>query len=133
VGPVDGESEFGETELEDLVMLEGPQQILQLTLEKQVNDFMKEEITDADDYANWIQWAADVEQSKQTLLEATNATEMFVILQVQQMDIVDSSSNIKEQFADNRKEDSRWGEICQKIQIDQNLDKEMRQQLWRIL
>jgi hypothetical protein len=29
---VEGESEFGDTELENLVMLEGPQQILQLTL-----------------------------------------------------------------------------------------------------
>ncbi len=54
MGPVDGESEFGDTELEDLVMLEGPQQFLQLTLEKQAGDFMKEEITDADNYANWI-------------------------------------------------------------------------------
>jgi hypothetical protein len=73
VGPVDGESEFGDTELEDLAMLEGPQQILQLTLEKQAGDFMEEEITDADDYADWIQWAADAEQSKQTLPEATSA------------------------------------------------------------
>jgi hypothetical protein len=40
-------------------MMEGPQQILQLTLQHQADDFMKEEITDADDYANWIQWAAD--------------------------------------------------------------------------
>jgi hypothetical protein len=31
-GQVEGESEFGHTELENLVMLEGPQQILQLTL-----------------------------------------------------------------------------------------------------
>jgi len=52
VGPVDGESEFGDTELEDLVMMEGSQQILQLTLEKQAGDLMKEEITDADDYAD---------------------------------------------------------------------------------
>jgi hypothetical protein len=74
VGPVDGEFEFGDTELEDLVVLEGPQQILQLTLERQVGDFMKEEITDADDYADWIRWAADVEQGKQTLPEATSAT-----------------------------------------------------------
>jgi len=29
---VEGESEFGDTELENLVMMEGPQQILQLTL-----------------------------------------------------------------------------------------------------
>jgi hypothetical protein len=133
VGPVDGESEFGDTELEDLVMLEGPQQILQLTLEKQAGDFMKEEITNADDYADWIQWAANAEQGKETLPEATNAAKVPVILQVQQMNIIDSSSNIKEQIVDNRKEDSRWGEICQKIRIDQNLDKEMAQQLWRIL
>jgi hypothetical protein len=133
VGPVDGESEFGDTELEDLVMLEGPQQILQLTLEKQAGDLMKEEITDADDYADWIQWAADAEQGKQTLPEVTSAAEVSVILQVQQMDIVDSSSNIKERIADNRKEDSRWGEICRKIRIYRNLDEEMGQQLWRVL
>jgi len=54
VGPVDGESEFGNTELEELVLLEGPQQILQLTLQEQADDLMKEEITDADDYADWI-------------------------------------------------------------------------------
>jgi hypothetical protein len=133
VGPVDGESKFGDIELEDLVMLEGPHQILQLTLEKQADDFMKEEITDDDDYADWIQWAMDAEQGKQTLPEATSAAEVSVILQVQQMDIADSSSNIKERIADNRKEDSRWGEICQKIRIAQNLDKEMGQQLWRVL
>ncbi|CAM6023198.1 unnamed protein product [Sphagnum balticum] len=34
VGPVDDESEFGNTKLEDLVLSEGPQQILQLTLQK---------------------------------------------------------------------------------------------------
>ncbi|CAK9219953.1 unnamed protein product [Sphagnum troendelagicum] len=54
VGPVDGESEFGDTELEDLVMMEGPQQILQLTLQNQADDFMKDEIINADDYADWI-------------------------------------------------------------------------------
>jgi hypothetical protein len=32
VKPVDDEAEFGNTELEDLVLLEEPQQILQLTL-----------------------------------------------------------------------------------------------------
>ncbi len=50
--PVTDESEFGNTELEDLVLLEGRQQMLQLTLQEQVDDFMKEEITDADDYAD---------------------------------------------------------------------------------
>ncbi len=54
VGPVHGESEFGNTELENLVLLEGPQQIMQLTLQQSADDLMKEEITDADDYADWI-------------------------------------------------------------------------------
>jgi len=34
VGPVDDEFEFENTELEELVLLEGPQQILQLTLQE---------------------------------------------------------------------------------------------------
>jgi hypothetical protein len=61
---IDDESKFGNTELEDLVLLEGPQQMLQLTLQEQADDFMKEEITDADDYADWIRWVSDVEQGK---------------------------------------------------------------------
>jgi hypothetical protein len=32
------------------VLLEGPQQILQLILQEQVDDFMEEEIIDADDH-----------------------------------------------------------------------------------
>jgi predicted aspartyl protease len=51
-GQVEGESKFGDTELEKLVMLEGPKQILQLTLQNQADEFMKEEITNADDYAD---------------------------------------------------------------------------------
>jgi len=50
--PVEGGFEFGDTELEKLIRSEGPQQILQLTLQNQANDLMKEEITDADDYAD---------------------------------------------------------------------------------
>jgi hypothetical protein len=33
VEPIEGESEFRDTELEELVLKEGPQQILQLTLQ----------------------------------------------------------------------------------------------------
>ncbi len=33
----------------------------------------------------------------------------------------------------NPKEDTRWGEICQKIRIDQHRDKGMERQLWKVL
>ncbi|CAK9873789.1 unnamed protein product [Sphagnum jensenii] len=64
IEPIDDEPEFGNTELEILVLLEGPQQILQLILQEQVDDFMEEEITDVDDYANWIKWVFDAEKGK---------------------------------------------------------------------
>jgi len=49
---INDESEFGNTELEELVLMEGPQQILQLTLQEQADNFMREEIIDANDYAD---------------------------------------------------------------------------------
>ncbi len=52
VGTTEEESEFGNTELENLVLSEGPQQILQLMLQDKAADFMKEEVTDSDDYAD---------------------------------------------------------------------------------
>ncbi len=129
VGPVDGGSEFGNIELEELVLLEGPQQILQLTLQEQTDDLMKEEITDADNYADWIRWVADVEQGKKTLLGPMNGAEVSVLLQVQHMDITDSHNSPKERLDDNRKADSRWSKICQKMRVDQDLNEEKGQQL----
>jgi len=92
---------------------------------------MKEEITDVDDYADWIRWVSDAEQGKQALPRGANCAEVPVLLQVQQMDIANSHNNLKEQLAlsNNRKASSRWGKICQKIRVDQNLDEEKGQQL----
>jgi hypothetical protein len=131
VEPIDDETEFGNIELEDLVLLEGPQQILQLILQEQVDDFMKEEITDADNYADWIKWVSDAEQGKQAISEVANCAEVLVLLQVQQMDSSLFPNSFKEQllFSDDRKANSRWEEICQKIRVDQSLDEEKGQQL----
>jgi predicted aspartyl protease len=64
VEPIDDKSEFRNTELEDLVLMEEPQQILQLILQDQADDFMKEEITDFDDYVDCIKWVFDAEKGK---------------------------------------------------------------------
>jgi hypothetical protein len=69
---------------------------------------MKEEITDADDYADWIRWAADGEHRKQNPSEAANATGGSVLLQVQQMEVVASSGNDKKRITDDRRGDARW-------------------------
>jgi hypothetical protein len=127
--PVNGAPEFGNTELEELILSEGPQQILQLTLQEQVNDLMKEEITDADDYADWIQWVADAERGKQVLSRGGKGAEVPVLLQVQREDIADSHNSIKAQLDHNREANSRWEEIRQKMRVDQVLNKEMGRQL----
>jgi hypothetical protein len=76
---------------------------------------MKEEITDADDYADWIQWAADGERHKQNLSKVVSATGESVLLQVQRMEITTSGGNVGEQIIDDVKGDTRWKDICQKL------------------
>jgi len=134
VEPIDDEPEFGNTGLENLVLVEGPQQILQLILLKQVDDYMGEEIVDADDYADWIMWVSDAEKGKQAIFETTNRAEVPVLLQIHQIK-GDSHNNCKEQVAlsDNWKLNTKWEEICQKIRVDHDLDEEKRQQLWKVL
>jgi hypothetical protein len=61
VKQIESEDEFGEDELGKLIEAEGSSEILQLILQEQADDFMNEEITEGDDYADWIRWVADAE------------------------------------------------------------------------
>jgi len=54
VEQIEEASEFGNTEFEEPVLQEGPEQILQLMLQDQTDEFMKEEISESDDYGDWI-------------------------------------------------------------------------------
>jgi hypothetical protein len=42
---------------------------------------MKEEVTDSDDYADWIQWVSDAEQSRQAMYESTQDLPVPLLLQ----------------------------------------------------
>ncbi len=57
---------------------------------------MEEEITNVDDYADWIKWVSDAEKGKQAISETTNCVEVLILLQVQQMDSGDSHNSFKE-------------------------------------
>jgi predicted aspartyl protease len=133
--PISEESEFGDTELEELVLMEGPQQILQLTLQEQADHFMREETADVDDYADWIKWVADAEQRKQALFGGVTNAEVPVLLQVQPLNDAAPCSNFKDQTVYTSKPgvSSRWEDICQKLRIDQNLDELKRPLLWKML
>ncbi len=100
--------------------LEGPQEILQLIIQEQADDFMEEEITDFDDYANQIQWVSDAKQGKHVISTTTKQEDAPMLLQLQQMngDIFPNKSTAPVPVPDDCKTDSRWEEINQKIRID---------------
>jgi hypothetical protein len=54
VEQISDDNEFWGNEFEDLVMSKRPQQILQLILQEQVDGFMEEEITNINDYVDWL-------------------------------------------------------------------------------
>ncbi len=53
-----------------------------MTLQEQADEFMKEEVTDSDDYDDWIQWVSDAEQGKQVILATLKHEETPVLLQL---------------------------------------------------
>ncbi len=144
------EDEFGNNGLEKLIASEGPPGILQLTLQEQADDFMNEEITDVDDYADWLRWVADAEQGKRTQRESTpDVVAMLVLQQTYPMDI--SSTPTLLQAVQVKADDfsctttgpsssschdemgNRWREVSQRIRIDSGLDEEGQRQLWDVL
>jgi hypothetical protein len=144
----DYEDEFGEDELEKLVKSEGPLEILQLILQEQADDFMNEGITEEDDYANWIRWVADAEQSRRVVCTPDAAVTLELpqsipkdtpsiptLRQVVQIKDDDSDRSTTKRLGSSSNEEmgTRWSEICQRIRIDRNLDEGRQQQLWRVL
>jgi hypothetical protein len=136
---IDHEDEFGNNELEKLVTSEGPPEILQLILQEQADGFMNEEVTDADDYADWIRWVVDAEQSRRTMCESTPDVVVTLMLQqpglrdtssipmlLQAVQMKDGNSNCSTtellKSSSHDKMGTRWREICQRIRIDNNLD-----------
>jgi hypothetical protein len=128
VEPIEDKFEFGNTELEELVLKEGPQQILRLMLQDQTDDFIREEITNFDDYADWIQWVSDAEKGKQASRVAARGAEVPALLQIHQVSGNDAHFNHKKQLAlsDDQKMSTRREEISQKIRIDHNLEEEKK-------
>jgi hypothetical protein len=79
---IDCDDEFRDAGLEELVRSEGPQEILQLILQEQVDGFMDEKITDANDYADWMRWVSDAEQSRRAMYESTRDAAVPLLLQL---------------------------------------------------
>jgi hypothetical protein len=132
--PICDESKFEDTELEQLVMREGPQQILQLTLQEQTDRLIKEEAGDSDDYADWIKWVTNAEQKKQAPSGSADV-EAPALLQVRRLNDTASCRKLEDQITttDESGVNSRWNDICQKIRIDPGLDELKRPLLWKVL
>jgi len=111
---------------------------------------MSGEITDANDYADWLRWVTDAEQGKRTQRESTpDADATLVLQQTYPTDISSiptllqvvqvkgddfsctttgpSSSSCHDELT------IRWRKISQRIKIDSSLDEGGQRQLWDVL
>jgi hypothetical protein len=111
---------------------------------------MTEEITDGDDYADWIKWAADAEKNRQTVHKSIHdvlvplllqqhyskhASAIPMLLQTVQMEDGNSDFEHIEKFGSSNHCELGiiWKEICERIKIDADLGECGKQQLWGIL
>ncbi len=105
---------------------------MQLSLQDQADDFMREEISESDDYADWIQWVSDAENGKPISKESALCVEVPMLLQIHQESRKEAHPKQLASSADCPEVNTRWEEISQKIRIDHNLGEEKKQQLWRM-
>jgi len=135
---IDLEDEFVDAEFEELASSEGPQEMLRLMLQEQADGIMTEEITDGDDYADWIRWVSDAEKSRQIIRESTHDVPVPLLLQqhypqhdstilmiLQTIQVKDGNPDCEpiEKFISPSRHESgiRWKEICERIKIDADL------------
>jgi len=134
------EDEFVDAEFEELFNSEGLQGMLQLMLQEQTNKIMTKEISNGDDYANWIKWASNAEESRLSVRESTRNVFGLVrlqqykpehdsviptILQTAQVETGKPDCKPNEEFASCSHLESgiKWKEICERIKVDTDLDK----------
>ncbi len=133
VEQIEEASEFGNTKFEELVLQEGPEQILQLTLQDQTDGFMKEEISESDDYGDCIQWVSDAEERRTRSRQFAVCTELPAVLQTHRPTKDEDLSERSATSPGCSNVSTRWEEISQKIRIDHDLGEERKQQLWKML
>jgi len=92
---------------------------------------MEEEITNTNDYDDWLKWAFNIEKIKHAMFESTSYAKILILLQVHQVESGGLNNNSTEQLTsfNNDEISTRWKEICQKVWVNPNLDKKKNQQL----
>ncbi len=94
---------------------------------------MREEISDSDDYVDWLQWVLDVDKGKQINRQVAQCVKAPALLQIHQVGDDKAQPEQLTSSSSCLKSDTRWEEISQKIRIDHKLGKEQKQQLWGML
>jgi len=71
---------------------------------------MEKEITNVDDYVDWIMWVSDAEERKHAIFEFTSCAKVLILLQVHQTNSSGSHNDCNEQLTLSNNEDvsTRW-------------------------
>ncbi len=118
-----------DNKLDLFVQNEGPHLIMNLLLEEQVNKIMFGEITNFNDFEDWLCCVNQDEERKNEQFEVIKGKDVSNIFQP---NIESNSHNINE-INVVFDEGKRWAEIKGKIKVNPNLDYEKANQLWELL
>jgi len=74
---------------------------------------MEEEITDINDYVDWLKWVSNVERKKKTMFLQI-VKKIPILLQVHEAKGGDFNNNSSKKLtsSDNNEINTRWKEIC---------------------
>ncbi len=116
--------------LETFMQEEGQNQIMNLILEEHADNVMFGDISEFEDYEDWIRYIVeDEERRNEQFLNATS-------IQVSNVFQLDASSKImgeEAQFQTSKHDDNKWVKIKSKIKVDFDLKQEKTKQLWSLL
>jgi hypothetical protein len=90
---------------------------------------MEEEVSDSDDYVDWLKWVFDVKNNNHDAFESKDGEKVVVLLQVHETkkDLVKNTFIKSSMFQNTIVTRTRWEEICQNIQVDLDLEMEKTQ------
>jgi hypothetical protein len=94
---------------------------------------MKEEISDSDDYADWIQWVSDAEKRRMYSREAEKLVEVPTVLQTHPSAKDEEPPNQATSSTACSDMSTRWEQISQRIHINSDLGEERKHQLWKMI
>lgn len=112
---------------------EGPNQINNLLLEDQTKNIIFREISNYEDYEDWMKCVAKEENVQKVAYDAEQLEECLLVLQLGKQNDEGAAKVVANTHNDSiANQQRRWGQLKSKISVDPSLDPMKVDQLWQL-